>query len=341
MHLNVINFKLMEKEYMKGSVLMSEYVLYKPIEDMFAKKGYFSISSRKKLPNERVHSPFGVNVHGATKKIDVVAFREIDGEIDARAVECKYGRTWEAAGEALGQATAYQRLFPKVYVATQAEEEDLKHVEPLLRQLGLGYISVKDDEPEELFPPSHNIRFNQKEFELQVKCKATTLLTGCEVLGRDNFQFGSASEPYYIWISSLEPCNVSLEVKNKIIWFGLNLESKSAVRRIFSRVQVGKLYKLLSELPSDYVLWLAKFTSYRPKRHEQEEIGPVSELKPLDVAAYIDKIKKWNWEAHIMVQKEREFDVLSKTIVEAELQKSITELSPLQRLFNYMVLEKK
>ena len=74
---------------------MSERVLYKPIEDMFVRKGYLSISDRGKLPSERVHSPFGVNVHGVTKKIDVVAFREINGEIEAKAVECKSGRTWK------------------------------------------------------------------------------------------------------------------------------------------------------------------------------------------------------------------------------------------------------
>jgi hypothetical protein len=54
---------------------MPEEELYKPIEDMFANEGYLSISSRRRLPTERVHSAFGVEVHGATKKIDVVAFK--------------------------------------------------------------------------------------------------------------------------------------------------------------------------------------------------------------------------------------------------------------------------
>ena len=316
---------------------MSEKVLYKPIEDMFVKKGYFSISSRRKLPGERVHSPFGVNVHGVTKKIDVVAFRGIDAEIEAKAVECKYGKTWEAAGEALGQATAYQRLFPEVYVATQADEKDLKHVESLLRELGLGYISVKNGKAEEIFPPGHNIRFNQKEFEVQVKCKAMALLVGYEILGSNNFQFGSASDPYYVWISSRELCNIFCEISKELFCFGLNLESKPAVRRVFKTVQVQELYTLLSGLSSDYYLWLAKFASYRPKKHEQEEKRFVSELKPSDVVAYINKIKKWNWEAHIAIQKERKFDVLSRNIVTAELQESMAELSALQRLFNDLI----
>lgn len=318
---------------------MSEKVLYKPIEDMFVKKGYFSISSRRKLPSEKVHSPFGVNVHGVTKKIDAVAFRAIDEEIEAKAVECKYGGTWEAAGEALGQATAYQRLFSDVYVATQAGEENLKHVESLLRELGLGYISVEDDEAEEIFPPSHNIRFNQKEFELQVKGKAIALLTCYEILGSDNFQFGRADKSGYIWISSLEPCNMSCSVQEPgmIFWFALNVEKKDTINRIFSTVEVKELHKLLSKLPSNYSIWLGKFASYRPKKYEPEEERPTSELKLQDIVSYVDKIRKWNWEAHVQIGKNVFFDVLSKTTFTCELKKAISELSPLQRLLNDLV----
>lgn len=317
-------------------ICLSEKVLYKPIEDMFVKKGYFSISSREKLPGERVHSTFGVNVHGVTKKIDVVAFRWIDEEIEAKAVECKYGKTWEAAGEALGQATAYQRLFPEVYVATQAGEEDLKHVESLLRELGFGYISVENGEAEEIFPPAHNIRFNQKEFELQVKGKAIALIACYNVLGSDNFQFGRADSPGYIWISSLEPCNVSCSLQDigRIFWFALNIEKKGAVKRIFSEVEVEELYKLLHELPSDYHVWLGKFASYRPKKYEHEEEKSVSELKLQDIASYVVKIKRWGWKAHVQVGKNVFFDVLSKTAFTGELKKATSEMSTLQRLFN-------
>jgi hypothetical protein len=248
---------------------MSEKVLYKPIEDMFVKRGYFSISSRKKLPRERVHSPFGVDVHGVTKKVDVVAFKGINDELEAEAVECKLGRTWEAAGEAIGQATAYQRMFPEVYVATEASEDNLKHVESLLRQLGLGYIMVGKDKAEEIFPPSHNIRFNQKEYELQVKGKAIALLAGYEVLGIDNFQFGRADKPYQIWLSSLEACNITCSYNKGVFWFGSNLEKKEAVERIFSKIKAKELYDLLHGLSSEYRFWLAKFALYRPKKYIQ------------------------------------------------------------------------
>jgi hypothetical protein len=271
-----------------------------------------------------------------TKKIDVVAFKWIDEEIEAKAVECKYGKTWEAAGEALGQATAYQRLFPEVYVATEAGEEDLKHVESLLRELGLGYISVENGEAEEIFPPAHNIRFNQKEFELQVKSKAVVLLAYHDVLGRDNFQFGRADSPSYIWVSSLEPCNISCSIQEPgtAFWLALNIENKNAVKHIFSIVKVEELYKLLSELPSDYRVWLGKFASYRPKKYEHEEERLVSELKLQDIVSYIDKIRKWNWEVHFQVGKNMYIDVLSKTAFVSEFKKAISEMFPLQNLFN-------
>jgi len=320
---------------------MSEDLLYKPIEDMFIKKGHFSISARKKFPSERVHSSFGVNVHGAPKKIDVVAFRAADGDIEAKAVECKPGKTWEAAGEALGQATAYQRLFPEVYVATQANEESLKHVESLLRELGLGYISVKEDgEAEEIFPPSHNIRFNQKEYELQVKGKAIALLACHDVLGSDNFQFGRADKPGQIWVSSLEPCNISCSIEEgEIFWFVLNIESKHAVQQIFSKVEFEELYKLLSNLPSGYEIRLWKFLSYRPKRYDEEETMTMltSKLKLHDVTSYIDKIKEWNWEAHVQIGKNYVFDVLLKDTFASKLKEIMSGLSPLQVFLNNLV----
>ena len=132
-----------------------------------------------------------------------------------------------------------------MYVATRAGEEDLKHVESLLRELGLGYIQVEDGEAEEIFPSGHNIRFNRKEFELQVKGKAIALLECYDVLGRDNFQFGRADDPGYVWVSSLEPCNISCSVQEPgmIFWFALNIEKKGAINRMFSTVEVKELIR--------------------------------------------------------------------------------------------------
>lgn len=319
---------------------MPESIMYKPVEDMFFKEGYFSISARKKLSGERVHSSFGVSVHGVTKKIDVVAFKSIDSEVEAKAVECKYGETWEAAGQALGQATAYQRIFPEVYVASQASEENLKHVESLLRELGLGYICVKNGKAEEVFPPGHNIRFNRKEFDLQVKGKAIALLALREALG-SNFQFGRADVPSYVWVSSLEPGNLTCSILEPYgegsFWFALNIERKREINKIFSKVKVKKLCKLLSSLPSNYKLWIGKFASYRPKKYVQEEERSVSQLKLHDIESYLNKMRKWNWAAHIQIGKEVHFDVLSKSTFASELEKAMTELSPLKDLFNSLV----
>jgi len=80
------------------------------------------------------------------------------------------------------------------------------------------------------------------------------------VLGSGNFQFGRADQPGHTWISSLEPCNLSCSVQEErmIFWFGLNIENKDAINRIFSKLKVKDLYKFFSELPSDYRVWLAR-----------------------------------------------------------------------------------
>jgi len=133
-------------------------------------------------------------------------------------------------------------------------------------------VLTRSCEAEEIFPPSHNIGFNQKDSRLQVKNKTVALLSCYDVLGSGNFQFGRADQPGHIWISSLEPCNLSCSVQEEriIFWFGLNIENKDAINHIFSKFKVKELYKFFSELPSDYRVWLARFAYYRPKKYEQE-----------------------------------------------------------------------
>jgi len=320
-------------------IFMSERALYKPVEDMFANKGYLSISSRKKFAHERVHGAFGVDVHGSIKEIDVVAFKWADGEIEAKAVECKAGKTWEDVGAALGQATAYQRLISDVYVATQTAEKDLRHTESILRELGLGYISVENGKAEEIFHPSHNIRFNQKEFELQVKRKAMALLGFQEILGRGNFQFGQVDQPRDIWVSSLEPCNMMCSPRPKeerTFWFALDIESKPAVRSIFSTVEPKRIHKLLSELPLGYELCLWKLRRYYPKKeYEKDEVEKeVSKLGVDDISIYVDMIKKWDWKAHLQIGKEVTFNILSKTLFVSEFKKAVRELANLKSYLN-------
>jgi len=327
----------MKSKMVRQGFLVSEKELYILIEDMFMKRGYFAISSRVRRRGERVHSAFAVNLYGAARQIDVVAFRTRNGEIEAKAVECKPGPTWEAAGEALGQATAYQRLFPEVYVATQAVEEDLKHVESILRDLGLGYISIRNGKAEEVFPPSRNVRFNRAEFELQVKVPAIALLGFRDVLGDNNMQFGRAHKPGEIWVSSLEPCNVSCSIESGegiAFWFCLNIESKPVVNRVFSAVDANHLHKIFSELPSGYGIGLAKFQSYRPKRYEKETLQPLENLSPQDLASCVNEIREWNWKAHVQVGKTVSFEVPSTASFASELRKAVDELSPLQSYLN-------
>jgi hypothetical protein len=171
---------------------------------------------------------------------------------------------------------------------------------------------------------------------MQVKGKAAALLACYDLFGRDNFQFGRADTPRFIWISTLEPCNLTciLQEEGIVFWFALDLERKDAVKRVFSTVNVEELYGLLARLPHNYRIILRKFVSYRPKKYELEEENSVSEQKLSDINSCIDKIRKWNWEAQIQVGKRVFFDVLSKTAFTSELKKAVNEISPLQSLLN-------
>jgi len=122
-----------------------------------------------------------------------------------------------------------------------------------------------------------------------------------------------------------------------IFWFALNIEKKDAVRRMFSGVKVEEFYMSLSMLPSDYRIWIGKFASYRPKKYDNEEEKPVSELELRDIISYVDRIKNWSWEVHLQVGKSVYFDVLSKNSFISEFKKAIKEVSNLQNFLNDLV----
>lgn len=219
-----------------------------------------------------------------------------------------------------------------MYVASEATEENLKHVDSLLRHLGLGYITVNENRAEEIFPPGANTRFNQREFQLQVHAKAALLLAAREVFGKENFQFGRADEPSKVWVSSLEACNISSsynsEEKNNF-WFCLNLE-KEAVRRVFNTLNPEDFYNFLSKLPSDYIFWIAKIESYRPKKYVDEQSTSVPDITLSKIRKCIDTMQSWGWQAHIQVRRKTHLDNIAKEKIVSELNKSIADLSSLQ-----------
>jgi len=246
------------KEKMNQSICEDQ--LYSPVEKFFKNRGYFTVSALSKKSGEVARSTFGVNVNGEMKKVDVAAFKWLDNHnIEAIAVECKLGKTCRHAGSALYQATAYQVLFPKVYVASQADLSELKHVESSLKQLGLGYILVKE-EATMIFPSAENARFSQIEFNRQLRNRIAVLLAFNAVFGEE-MEFGNAGNPEEIWVSNkrIQTCNMLMHLKENRAWMGLNIEKKEAVKRSLASLNTGDFHNLVSELDPEYSLVVRKF----------------------------------------------------------------------------------
>jgi len=158
----------------------NEKEMYSVLEEWLENRDHYPVSARKRERGER-GGPKGVDVYDKVMQVDLVRFRRLnDWDMDAIDVECKINnRTqylWQALGEALGQATAYQRLFSQGIRSFRDLRKRSLSRGFSLHGLGLGYIEANYDRATEIFPPGHNIRFNKREFDLQVFRKAAVFL---------------------------------------------------------------------------------------------------------------------------------------------------------------------
>lgn len=257
--------------------------LYRPIETLFEKQEYRVVSDRKKVSPEVAHSGFGIKIDDEIKRIDVAAFKWLDdSNIEAIAVECKLGARASDAGSALYQATAYQVLFPKVYVASEAPRKELKHVESSLDQLGLGYIVVDGEIATEIFPPARvNVRFAPRKFDRQSRSKIAAFLAFREVFQKDT-QFGRDKEtPDEVFLISkvFKSCNFLLKTEDQGALMGLNLENKEPVKKFLSSVDIMDLHGLITNLGPEYHLVVKKFVGKKIHGRTEKWIDePVSNI---------------------------------------------------------------
>jgi hypothetical protein len=259
--------------------------LYRPIETLFEKQEYRVLSHRKKKKEERAHSGFPIEVNGETMIVDVAAFKWLDdSQIEAIAVECKLGKRASKAGSALYQATAYQVLFPKVYVAAEAPRKELNHVEKSLHQLGLGYIEVDGEIATEIFLPKHecNVRYDSAEFDRQPRSKIAAFLAFLEVFSGET-QFGREKKMGEVFLMGkvYKSCNFLLKTENQGASMGLNIENKEPVKKFLSSVDIRGLHSLISNLSPEYHLVVKKFVGKKVHGITEERAlidKPVSEI---------------------------------------------------------------
>ena len=239
-----------------------ERTLYEPVMHLFNAPHRFVTSDRKGL------SAFGVELDGIKRKVDIAAF-EWSGDYDVNtvAVECKIGGDWVGPSKAIDQATAYQVLFQKTYIASTTMEADLGHLKPILKKIGVGYIHVDEKCARMVFPANRAPWFNQQSSKLQVRRKAMLALAFQEIYGKERIRVGRADRHGEIWVSNnkekscnllihLYPRNRDAKILEDELHIGFNIEKKRIVERAFRVVDLEDLYKSLSELPSNYFLLL-------------------------------------------------------------------------------------
>lgn len=285
---------------------------------------------------------YGVRIHDAWKRIDVAAVKWGPRmSFEASAVEVKDAHDWFDAGDALNQALAYQCVFPSVYLASPVPESELYHIEPILRQLGLGYIEIRDPVPIERIEPSPQPpnRFNREQFLSQVKAKLGlywAAKTACDDYRMGQYQKESVT-PWIDtpWIggrfvrrsptskenSSLNYLVRLLPDSNKIR-YGVNLEFKSDIERFFTRCTEEEFLRVLGQLPDTTVLTILPFILYNDRKMPfsqpdlEEPIcnDPISEVN--NVGHIYDGVTKFRFLVWFFAHVEEQSDLENESIEE-------------------------
>lgn len=309
---------------------VGEKSLYPLIRNLFEeefKGGDLFITSHRKG-----ESPFGIEVGGKKRILDVAAFGQKGDEIFCCAVECKSS----SVGMGLEQAISYQVVFPTVYVATKKEEK-ASHWKKVLETLGLGYLA----EGREILPPSRNPPswFDRGEYKCQVERKAKLVLSFQRFLkingSRRKMRVGRAQSPREIWVSNQKKdktCNFYAHLLPEGTWMGFNIQNKKPVEGTFNEKKNEKIHELLKEASELKGYWY--FLWDKTKRGSKPGEKPVMEgrVEDLEWRRLKEEIERLEYKVCFQVAKKlplSELDELPMEEVAKFLQKTHEEIQGL------------
>jgi len=219
-------------------------------------------------------------------RIDVAGVKWADhAKLDSLAVECKRGGSWREVGSALNQALAYKKVFPRVYIAAEASENELDHMKAVLVALGLGYLQVDLDgnvpvreimQPEESqLPLTKENRFMSVVMRRLGRYAAYQSVWNTERMrwghgeSRRRFYISGYEENHlnFLWhyIESLDPTtgrpphDPTFGNRGEFMERGINFESTLHLKRLFESTRPQDLLDVLKKLPDDAVLKLYDF----------------------------------------------------------------------------------
>jgi hypothetical protein len=257
-----------------GDILTRESELSKAIERSFKEKG---VASGREYP---------VLIQGKHKRVDVVSAKWTgEKSLEVTAVECKRGNDWEAAGQALNQAIAYQTLFPYVYVATQAPLSELEHMIDALRYQGLGYISVNQGRSKIELRASESRLLDNSSFSMQVLHRLGRFAACCSHWGIQNTRLGAGEGLKRPFISGkqIENCNYIYQFHDlgaNVLRFGVNLESTRILRKLLSPERISELFNVLRKLPQNACL---RIHDFEVKEGDTKKSGTKTKEKPFRI----------------------------------------------------------
>lgn len=148
---------------------------------------------------------YPVWIQGSWKRVEVVSARWLNNtRLETIAVECKLGNDWDAIGRGLNQALAYQTMFPKVYIATEASVGDLGHLKKILSSLGIGYIQIFGKSAHIELETGKNILSDWALFQLQVVNQLGRFAVCSEHMGESYTRQGAGEGGTRFWMSGKE-----------------------------------------------------------------------------------------------------------------------------------------
>ena len=288
---------------------------------------------------------YPVRIHEESKRVDVAAANwRSDIHLQAAAVECKLGSDWDAVGQALNQAIAYQTVFPEVYIAAQTSRDSLAHMETVLSDLGVGYIRVIDRETARIeLEPSHNTLLNQTQFRLQVLNRLGRLVV-CSKHWEGDIRSGRTDTTGF-WIAGKvrEKCNYLFRFQNAIgLRSGINFESTAGLRKFFSSTTPVDLCDVLKRLPQDAEIVIHDFITDSLGRKtpasktKESHRWTLHQLQLEDVERIIKHAKDRRYYIWLLVVRER--SIMDEQPTQGELEREVIKLEKeFGELYDYIL----
>lgn len=223
--------------------------LYPLIGDVLRRHGYPVVVEQVSFRHPVVKTEDGRDYW---PQVDVAAFRWHDNDVDAIAVEAKRGASPSAPLWAVEQAASYQLLFPRVFIATEADASAVQAFsEPIMRQLGLGYIHVAASRATMEMQSQLHARTSQRIMDDVLRPAAVTALLWHSLI-REEARLAPCLGEYWVWSRSNDQMQLQLGTDHDATYAACYSETKPVCSAIAAAADPVQVATLLATIPSRF-----------------------------------------------------------------------------------------